>query len=91
MYVNRGKLIDLEASDPKYLLSDSDTDSSIDSDMSDVSANESGDDLEEIIDENVDDMELEEALSESPVAQMWEELDRGSVRNVINLFFGLRH
>ena len=71
---SRGKFIDISQTHPKYLLSDSDTDSSIDSDMSEVSCENSVEDVEVTIDETVDDMELEEALSASPVAA--EEVDQ---------------
>ena len=58
--LKRGKLIDLSTTDPKYLTSDSETDSSIDSDLSEVSANQRDDKVVDV-DEN-DDINLEEAL-----------------------------
>ena len=61
----RGNLIDLSSTDPKFLLSDSDTDCSIDSDLIEVSVNTT-EDLEVEVDET-DDMNLEEALCKADI------------------------
>ena len=81
---HKGSYINIDDTDPKYLLSESDTDASIDSTKLDVSSVEnSDDDIEVAIDESIDDMELEEALSASPsIAAVEEESQRVCERNV---------
>jgi hypothetical protein len=81
---HKGSYINIDDTDPKYLSSESDTDASIDSNKLDVSSVEnSEDDIEVPIDESIDDMELEEALSASPsIAAVEEESHRDCERNV---------
>ena len=75
----RGKLIDLSQIDARFL-SDSDTDSSLDSNVSEVSVLEvTG---AEVSIEDISDFELEEALADSPGPKRQESSDTVSGRNV---------
>ena len=56
--MKRGKLIDMSSIDPKFLLSESETDNSIDSDLSEASL----DTTENVEVDDTDDIDLEEAL-----------------------------
>ena len=66
--MNKGKFIDMSKLDARYVLSDSDTDSSLDSEVSEISVQEeTASDLANVTVEDIDDLELEEALASSPV------------------------
>ena len=60
-----GKFIDMSQIDARYVLNDSDTDTSLDSNVSEVSLHDVPG--EEVSIEEIDDFELEEAMSASPV------------------------
>ena len=66
--LHKGKFIDMSKLDARYVLSDSDTDSSLDSEVSEISVQEeTASDLAIVTVEDIDDLELEEALASSPL------------------------